>query len=138
MHDFFEHYYSELELEERSIESRLKRYHQLRDIFKTLTPAHIGLSLDLQISLLCIASGTKDGIVFRFHLKDDQSNKIDFFTVTGISIKWMDFSSSITTKEMQEGIIYYANRAQPIDDVMREDPDESMPSWDSSSSHKSL
>ena len=77
MQDFFEHYYSEHDLEERSIESRLKRYNQLGDIFKTLTPAHIGLSLDQQISLLCLASGTEDGIIFRFQLQDPQSNKID-------------------------------------------------------------
>lgn len=121
MQDFLMHYYSELSLEERSIESRLKRYHQLRDIFKTLRPAHIGLSLDLQLSLLCIASGTKDGIIFRFQLKDDQSFKLDFITVTGISIEGVDFASSSTTKEMQEGITHYANRAQGVDAVLRKD-----------------
>lgn len=121
MQDFFMHYYSEISLEERSIESRLKRYHQLRDIFKTLRPAHMGLSLDLQLSLLCIASGTKDGNIFRFQLKDDQSFKLDFITVVGISIEGVDFASSNTTKEMQEGITYYANRAQGVDAVLRKD-----------------
>ena len=121
MQDFFEHYYSELDLEERSIESRLNRYNQLRDIFKTLTPAHIGLSLDLQISLLCIASGTEDGIIFRFQLQDPQSNKIDFITISGISYEGVDFSSTNLTKELREGITYTANRSQPIDDVKRKD-----------------
>ncbi len=121
MQDFFEHYFSELALEERSIESRVKRYNQLRDIFKTLTPAHIGLSLDLQISLLCIATGTEDGIIFRFQLQGPQSYKIDFFTITGISFEGVDFSSTSLTKKIREGITHTANRAQPLDEVMRED-----------------
>lgn len=124
MQGFFKQYYSEPDLEERSIESRLKSYHQLRDIFKTLTPAYIGLSLERQLSLLCTASGTDNGIVFRFQLKDTKPYKIDFMTVSGINIEGIDFSSlssAYSIKEIQETINYTANRAQPIYDAMRKE-----------------
>ncbi|NIO48671.1 MAG: hypothetical protein GTN73_04420 [Candidatus Aminicenantes bacterium] len=121
MKSFFKQYYSDSDLKERSIESRLKRYYQLREIFQTLTPAYLGLSLERQISLLCTASGTDNGIVFRFQLRDAKPYKIEFMTVSAINIDGVDFSSSNATKEIQETINYVANRAQPVDDAMRKD-----------------
>jgi len=121
MRDYFKRYYSKLDLEERSIESHLKRHHQLLDIFKTLTPVHIGLSLDLQLSLLCIASGEEGGIIFRFQLKEDQPSKIYFMTVTSINVDGVDFSSIVAKKELQENITYTANRAQSISAAVRKD-----------------
>lgn len=121
MQEFFKQYYSESDLKERPIEKHLKRYHQLHDIFKTLTPAYMGLSLEYQLSLLCTASGTDNGIVFRFQLKDSKPYKIDFMTVTGINIDGVDFSSSKMTEEIQETINYVANRAQPVDDAVRKE-----------------
>lgn len=121
MQEFFKKYYSESDLKERPIERRLKRYHQLHDIFQTLTPAYLGLSLEQQLSLLCIASGTDDGIVFRFQLKDTKPYTIDFMTVSGINIDGVDLSLSTASKEIQETINYVANRAQPVDDAARKD-----------------
>ncbi|MFX0117544.1 MAG: hypothetical protein ACFFB3_23560 [Candidatus Hodarchaeota archaeon] len=121
MQEFFKQYYSESDLKKKSIEERLKRYHRLRNIFKTLTPAHLGLSFERQLSLLCTAPNTDDGIVFRFQLKDTKPYKIDFMTITGINIKGLDFSSSNQAKEIQEAIEYTANRAQPVGDALRKD-----------------
>lgn len=121
MKSFFKQYYSESDLKERSIERRLKRYNQLHDIFQTLTPAYLGLSLERQISLLCTASGTDNGIVFRFQLRDAKPYKIEFMTVSGINIDDVDFSSLNATKEIQETINYVANRAQPVDEEKRKD-----------------
>ena len=121
MQIFFKQYYCESDFEARPMERRLKRYHQLHDIFQKLTPAYIGLSLDQQITLLCTASGTDNGIVFRFQLKDIKPYKIDFITVTGISMDGVDFSSSTEIKKIQMTIDNTANRAQPIDDAIRKE-----------------
>ncbi len=121
MQEFFKQYYSESDLKERPIERHLKRYHQLHDIFKTITPAYLCLSLDRQFTLLCTASGTDNGIVFRFQLRDTKPYTIEFMTVTGLNIDDVDFSSSSAKKEIQETINYVANRAQPVDEALRKD-----------------
>jgi C-terminal processing protease CtpA/Prc len=79
------------------------------------------LSLERQLSLICAASGTDDGIVFRFQLKDTKPYKIDFMTVSGINVDGVDLFSSNATKKIQETINYVANRAQRVDDAMRKE-----------------
>ncbi|MBN1271536.1 MAG: S41 family peptidase [Candidatus Aminicenantes bacterium] len=120
MTKFIEQYYSKSDLEERPVERQLKRYHQLRDIFKTLTPVYLGLSLERQLSLLCKASGTDAGIVLRYQLKDSEADKIEFTTVAGINYEEKSFFS-MTEEKRREIIDYTANRTLAVDEILRKE-----------------
>lgn len=107
---FVEEYRSPDFLQRHPVEQRLANHNHLRDIFGTLTPIRVTLSLDLQATLLVDPSKIGDVLVVRFQLEEAPPHKLSYITFSGID----------RDNVPDEYVDYVATRAAPVGDELRE------------------
>ncbi len=113
---FVEKYRSPSYLELHPPDENIVHQNRLREIFGTLTPVRIALSLELQLTVLADPEQRADALVMRFQLESEAPHYLAFVTFSGIE----------KFDVPDEYVAYVATRAAPVDEPLRKNTVQSV------------